>query len=454
MISEVDQTAVEPRMKPLVSITEARATGRLAAARVAGREAVAAVQAATPSPRVHLPALDGIRGLAVLLVMAFHFMLLAGDSSAVRLLQKVCGMGWMGVDLFFVLSGFLITGILLDAKRANDRSAGLYFKSFYARRTVRIFPLYYAFLVLFLLVLPRVVPNFHALFGYPPCADWPYWTYTYNIFQGKHQGVDIFSHSLGVTWSLCIEEQFYVLWPTVVWFCKPRTLLKICGGLIAMSMISRAVVMLSSGNEIMTAQLSLCRMDALAIGAALAVAVRHHFTVINSRAMRRSAWAAMLTIPTVVLVMNICGGSLINIPAFQITGYALFAIMFGATILLTITSPASAPLQRFFSNPMLRTFGKISYAMYLFNQPVKVVLREYVLDPNKAFALVGSRIPAQLLFFVLGTVATFGVAWLSWHLFEKHFLKLKDWFPMESPEPANGTPQPVSATAGLRQSAA
>src|SRR3954471_20683813 len=118
---------------------------------------------AAAAKHMHVPALDGVRGLAVFLVLLFHFMLLQGSGPVVRIIQKTWGYGWSGVDLFFVLSGFLITGILLDAKRKMT-SAGPFYKNFYARRTVRIFPLYYAFLVVFLLILPAVMPSFYEIF--------------------------------------------------------------------------------------------------------------------------------------------------------------------------------------------------------------------------------------------------------------------------------------------------
>src|SRR3954469_7302203 len=146
-----------------------------------GREVAAA------SGHAHVPALDGIRGVAILLVLFFHMMLIAGNGPLPRLIQKTWGYGWAGVDLFFVLSGFLITGILLDAKAKNPTTWN-FFKNFYARRTVRIFPLYYAFLIVFLLILPNVMSGFYDLYGRPPTGQWTYWTYTYNLFQGHHQG--------------------------------------------------------------------------------------------------------------------------------------------------------------------------------------------------------------------------------------------------------------------------
>ena len=415
----------------LARLDEARAAGREAARRVVVSQGAGASTEADVGTRVHVPALDGIRGLAVLLVMCFHFFFLAGETPVVRAMQKVSGLGWSGVDLFFVLSGFLITGILLDAKEAHAR-AGSYFRNFYARRTVRIFPLYYAFLILFLLVLPAVLSDdtYFKLFGAAPVGNWAYWTYTYNLFQGHHQGVETFSHALGVTWSLCIEEQFYLVWPAVVWFCRPKTLLKICAGLIATSILSRALVSHYSGYEVFVEQWTICRTDPLAVGAALAILFRTHAVSMTMGAWRLAGLIVLWTVPVAVIAMNLKGGTLKHNLAFQTIGYTLVALMFGALLMLTVTAPARAPIQRVFSNPLLRLFGRVSYAMYLFNQPIKIVLRDYWFDPNTSFVVRGSRIPAQLLFFVVACTLTFAVAWLSWHMFEKHFLKLKDWFPM------------------------
>ena len=133
----------------------------------------------------HVPALDGIRGLAILLVMQTHFWDIAFGFASLpptlaidRFLRRLFGVGGTGVDLFFVLSGFLITGILFDAKRSSG-----YFRNFYARRFLRIFPLYYAFLAFSLLILP----NFHRLAGDVGAGQLRHtrrfgsWTYTGNI---------------------------------------------------------------------------------------------------------------------------------------------------------------------------------------------------------------------------------------------------------------------------------
>jgi peptidoglycan/LPS O-acetylase OafA/YrhL len=158
---------------------------------------------------VHTPALDGIRGIAILLVLVHHFTLFDPITSVGAWLGFVALLGWSGVDLFFVLSGFLITGILIDA-RTSDR----YFISFYARRTLRIFPLYYLVVFLCFVVLPYF-PRWHELLvGHANLPEWPYWTYLVNFSIAER---DAFQHGvLDVAWSLAIEEQFYLLWAVLV----------------------------------------------------------------------------------------------------------------------------------------------------------------------------------------------------------------------------------------------
>jgi peptidoglycan/LPS O-acetylase OafA/YrhL len=399
----------------------------------------------------YIPALDGIRGLAILLVLCFHFMLVEGDSPVVRMIQKTWGFGWVGVDLFFVLSGFLITGILLDAK---DRPN--YFRNFYARRTVRIFPLYYAFLVVMLLVLPALVGHsaFVAHLGEPPVGQWAYWLYVYNLFQGHHGPT--FSHALGVTWSLCIEEQFYLLWPTVVWFCSTRTLLKVCGGLMLVSLLSRLVMVMNGFGEVPVSQWTFCRMDALAVGAALALVFKSNLASVEK--LRLPARWLVWCVPVVILSLNVVGGKLMHNPIFLVGGFTALAAMFGSLLLLTVTSAPGTILSRFFTHPLMRMFGRYSYAIYLFNQPVKYLLRDFVFNPNVNFVVLGSRVPAQLGFFVIATIITLALAWLSWHLFEKHFLKLKDLFPMtsaaKSPMARTGVTISAPVSSSARQTAA
>ncbi len=162
--------------------------------------------------------LDGIRGAAILFVLAYHYFSNgAGINNPIgRQFLKLFSIGWSGVDLFFVLSGFLIVGILLDAKSSNN-----YFSSFYIRRALRILPLYYLLLTLFL-ILPIFISNdgiFKLTFPF-----WSYLLFIQNLFMIKF---DLGTSWLGVTWSLAIEEQFYLLLPILVWKLDKKRLVYI-----------------------------------------------------------------------------------------------------------------------------------------------------------------------------------------------------------------------------------
>ena len=180
-----------------------------------------------------IPALDGLRGIAIILVMLHHFTYYRPTSGIDALIGSVLFFGWTGVDLFFVLSGFLITGILLDT-RGSER----YFTSFYARRTLRIFPLYYLVLFLAFVVLPKFPAVHPVLAGQadvPP--QWPYWLYLTNFSIADrgwvHGWVD-------VAWSLAIEEQFYLVWPLVIWLCPPRLVAWLCTAIFVAEVFARS----------------------------------------------------------------------------------------------------------------------------------------------------------------------------------------------------------------------
>ena len=211
----------------------------------------------SPAQGRHLPALDGLRGLAVLLVVVFHIYQVEPSPAQPisRLLYGATRLGQTGVDLFFVLSGFLITGILYDTKRSSR-----FFLNFYGRRTLRIFPLYYGVLVVAFILLP-------FLFHYRGAGSGTVWLWTYTtnlpVSFGREWG------PFGHFWSLAIEEQFYLVWPLVVYAFRRETLLRICVGCVAGAVVSRLVVE-SLGFSSFT--FTLCRMDSLTLGAFLALA--------------------------------------------------------------------------------------------------------------------------------------------------------------------------------------
>ena len=206
-----------------------------------------------------IPQLDALRGIAILVVM-FHN---EGGVFPSLQLSRVFASGWMGVDLFFVLSGFLITGILLDAKG----SAG-FFRNFYARRCLRIWPLYYAVVLFMFVGVPLLRPGLTSMIFERSSPWWAYPLYLQNFLIPHSSGA---IGPLGVTWSLAIEEQFYLIWPLVVRYLSTARLRVLCLAVIAVSPFVR--LLLSTEHVDLYTDI-FSRLDGLMWGAFVAALVR------------------------------------------------------------------------------------------------------------------------------------------------------------------------------------
>lgn len=418
----------------------------------------------------HIPALDGLRGLAILLVLIYHQTVMASNTDLDRAFLHVTHLGWCGVDLFFVLSGFLITGILFDTKGSDH-----YFRNFYARRTLRIFPLYYAVVFFSLIVLPAVgrmglvPPEKIANFGRIEGNEVWYWLYLSN-FSIAYEGR--FLHAiLDISWSLAIEEQFYLLWPTVVFFFARKALMRVCIALVLAAIAWRTALLLGFERGAFTNPIGIYvmtpgRLDALAIGAWVALAVRAPGGLERALTLARTALplAAAGVIGIVVLdssrrwfPQDLLDQSFVGF-SMQSVGYTAFAVFFAAILVLTLTAPSESAVGRFFTWRFMRTLGQYSYAMYLFHLPIRALIRDRIFGPTaeglapriRFPRVLGSEIPGQLIFYVVATAATLALAWLSWHCFEKHFLKLKRFFPAQrkrkrAPAPAEASWQTTPA---------
>src|SRR5436190_1183897 len=209
--------------------------------------------------QTRLPQLDAIRGVAILMVI-FHNQTPKYPSLH---LQRIFANGWMGVDLFFVLSGFLITGILIDAPHSAD-----YFGNFYARRCLRIWPLYYALLLFMFVVIPRVQPA-SAVDLFERSSPW--WSYPLFLQNFLVRIPTNAAGPLAVTWSLAIEEQFYLVWPWVVRYSSLAQLRRLALLVIGLSPALR-LALSAYGVNLYTNVF--CRLDGLMAGALLALVVR------------------------------------------------------------------------------------------------------------------------------------------------------------------------------------
>jgi peptidoglycan/LPS O-acetylase OafA/YrhL len=387
-------------------------------------------QATASGSRV--PALDGVRGLAILLVILFHHTLMRQETLFDRVYVNLARLGWSGVDLFFVLSGFLITGLLVDSKGGPH-----YYRNFYIRRTLRIFPLYYAFLFYTLRVSPWLWPDTQlAAMARDAMAGrseaW-YWLYGSNILFARDEN---FGHpNLAVTWSLAIEEQFYLVWPLVVALTSRRALMWTCGGLIVTSFALRTSLVLAGAHWIVPYVLPVCRMDALAAGALVALAIRRDrgaSPVAPARLLtlaRIVAPAAAVAVLAIWYIEDPLDSGDWSEPLMQTAGYTTLAIGYAALVALAATGPADSWFARFFSLSPLRTLGRYSYALYLFHVPVRRFIRDEYFPVASFPTWLGSPLPGQLLFYVAATAPALALAWISWHLYERQWLALTRYFP-------------------------
>jgi peptidoglycan/LPS O-acetylase OafA/YrhL len=339
-----------------------------------------------------IPQLDAMRGLAVLAVLAHNT-----DKGLYT--GFVARNGWMGVDLFFVLSGFLITGILLDTKTTQR-----YFQKFYARRCLRIWPLYYCALLFMFVVVPLLRPSeAHQVFEPRSMPWWSYFVYLQNFLVPV---VTQATGLLGVTWSLAVEEQFYLVWPLVVRFCSERTLRRIVIAIICLDPILRFVLVQRGFNIYPN---TFCRLDGLMWGALLALLFRSN-TFRPSKQVR-SAWIIfIIASPLAVLTADRALWA-----AFSFTTLASAAFVY-----LALASKQKW-LQMLLGNRFLIYSGVISYGIYL--------LEKIPIDAVKSFHLNGQ--PAIIL--LVTAAATYLLATLSWNLLEKPALRLKRFFETAQP---------------------
>jgi len=363
----------------------------------------------------HITALDGVRGLAILLVLIYHFTMgMSGHTLASRLFFRATSIGWCGVNLFFVLSGFLITGILFETKDKVHR-----FRNFYMRRSLRIFPLYYGSLLLILVFLPLLNRWTRGFQGIE--SAWPWlWSYGTNVLVTIEGQWFPMSHY----WSLAVEEHFYLIWPWVVFSFSRVTTLRICLVLVAISFVVR-VVLVQQGMVLGAYCLTLSRMDGLALGAFIALAARGPLGLerLASQA-RRVAWLSGIGLG---LLMVWRFGLFFYDPMVQTLGYLLLDLVFASLIVLVVANPKEAMPARFFNLGVLRSLGRYSYGLYVYNS-IFILLSDGLISPDYMGGWTNSILVSRLAYIGVAATSTFSMAWLSWHLFEKHFLKLKVFF--------------------------
>ena len=373
------------------------------------------------APRARYAALDGLRGLAILMVLFVHFI---GDetprTALERAMVKGANYGIWGVDLFFVLSGFLITGILHDSKGSAHS-----LRNFYVRRVLRIFPIYFGTLLILFGVLPALPVRYPAGLAESARHQGWLWTYTCNVYLAKAGtwALPYVSHF----WSLAVEEHFYLLWPLAVLRLTRRALLRVCVVGAAFALALRCALSLAGATDVVLTVFTLCRLDSLLVGAALALAVREMGLARVGR-MGRRMLAPLAALIFLASAWNAATSGLLREVVLPVRT-ALVAAFFGALIVASVVAPRESGLGRVANAGSARFLGKYSYGLYVFHGIVAYALVEgRTLD---AFdAALGSHLAAMIVQASLGAGASLAIAVASYELYEKHFLRLKDrWSP-------------------------
>lgn len=386
-------------------------------------------------PRIE--ALDGVRGVAILLTLMFH----SFDSS-----QSLAPVGERGVDLFFVLSGFLITGILVDTR---DQAA--YFRNFYVRRAVRILPLYYLFVVLMLFVAPRIaevlpdrlggVEDLRRL-GEGPDGVWTVWVYLQNfvLAEGPRS-----LPGLGHLWSLAIEEQFYVVWPLVLWAVPARWRLRmVLGGIIGTLALRTGLLWGGVIDDWAARELTYTRLDSLLLGALGALYVRDARTreVLEPgrRFLARKGWILLL-FPALWVdarptwAPDAWSGSTTESGLTQTIfqdllygpGLTMVSVAFLGYVLGAYHDRLGPRTTRFTRSRWCLVLGKYSYSIYLFHFPIAAAMKY---REGGKLSLGGTPLPLfdSFINFAVVTGLSLVIAKVTWSWWEQPWLRLKRRF--------------------------
>lgn len=359
----------------------------------------------------HYPALDGLGGVAVLAVMLFHFTGgYKGSSKLLHAWSALAGLGWMGVDLFFVLSGFLITGILYDGAQEQNR-----IRNFYARRALRIFPLFYGVLVGLLLLTPLLHLQWkpgHLL----------YFFYLGNMIVLLAPGLQHLSHAvnLGHLWSLAVEEQFYMLWPFAVWtFRDRRTLLRMVLVILFVSPIARVMLLLVHVAPSVLSALLFTRADSLMYGAFLALWMRGP----DGQRVKPN-WLCVIPVIGVLVVCFLSRADVWSAsPLISSVGYSLIGM--SAALLVYQAVDETGWTANLLRNSVLRFFGKYSYGLYIYHGLFFVAYRHWI-TTQRIFPASGPLSTGAGA--LVGFALSIAVSMVSYHYFEKPLLRMKDRF--------------------------
>jgi peptidoglycan/LPS O-acetylase OafA/YrhL len=414
--------------------------------------------------------LEGLKGLAILFILLHHFTWPEPPAAPGRkplLLSHIYyrvlgagGEGWIGINVLFVVSGFLLTRALLNAKGAPD-----YYRNFYMRRVLRLLPLYYGILIFVFVIAP-----FIRFLNKPPSAAYtPAWLW---LFGTDFQLASVFAHSgaihhfadwlwLDHLWPLAVGVHFFLIWPVVVKYCTARRLMLVCGAIFLIALILRLFLAVRSYPTWSWAAFLVtpCQIDAIAVGAFAAAAIRERGNVSAFVAQSRlvGGFAGIVVLGflaekcygikidpqgTAALANDVTVQGKVSLLWMSSSMFSVVNLFSGALLVLIVFTPRSRITRYVWNSLPLRFLGKYSYGIYLFHY-LLLPLYEKILPRERMIFVLGSYPFASMVFTFMATALTVQLAWISWHLFERHFLKLNGFFGTAHP----AAQRPTAATA-------
>ena len=370
----------------------------------------------------HYDFIDGMRGFAVLLVIWFHssnltFVLHGRDLSGLwEYYYFFTILGLTGVDLFFVVSGFLITGILMDIEKQDHA-----FRKYYIRRSLRILPLYYAVFI-FSLVLSIMFasqfPDFGMLLSHL--------IFLQNWSLEGHTEIEFFNY-LNHTWTLAVEEQFYVVWPLVFWFFKKKSLRHVVVLMIFMILMSWFLRFYVTywGYYKFAYTATFCRFDTLAMGALISVCFRHYKPSMEKFKPVFLCCVVAAFISFLLLLISQENGIEANQAVIH-GGLIICSIFYGALLSYLLLCNNESRFKKLFRGRALRMTGRISYCLYLVHVPIMFIIPKYFDVFSMSFGAF------QVLLIIIALPLSLVISWLSYTYFEKPILTFKDkWAPLK-----------------------
>jgi peptidoglycan/LPS O-acetylase OafA/YrhL len=349
-------------------------------------------------PGTYVKEFDGWRGLGICFVVLAHYF-------PVYLIGS-----WVFMEMFFVMSGFLITGILLDSKSKKH-----YYKNFIFRRVLRVFPLYY----LALIILFFLIPNSWVDLSYYRSHQIWFWTYMENWLFSVQGWPEV--KALRHFWSLAIEEQFYIIWPLVVWMFSPKGLIRCCIFLFFFSIVFRNTGMYFGFVMPFPYVATFGRMEGIVLGAIIAVLCRTNKSILEKYTYFITVVAAFLSI----LVFLYTRTMRMEYQGQYIFNYTLVDIFFAGMIVMTMCNNELTALKRLLNQPVFKQLGIMSYCIYIFHHPIQVIVSEQYYTYFLAYS--GSDNIAKLICVGLAFLITVPVVYFLHKKVEVPMWKLKKY---------------------------